>query len=97
MLNRLVLGLTTLFVSPHRIPKLSAIIKPATLLKFHRALVHRNYRLLFSSSPLLAGLPPARKKLTCSDCATDSPVGPQAWLMSRAVSVPQRSQDRRVV
>jgi putative transposase len=29
---------------------LSAIIKPATLFKFHRALVHRKYRLLFSSS-----------------------------------------------
>src|SRR6201988_1872651 len=35
MLDRLVLGLTTLFVSPHRIPKLSAIIKPATLFRFH--------------------------------------------------------------
>src|SRR6201998_1150467 len=50
MLDRLGLGLTTLFVSPHRIPKLSAIIKPATLFKFHRALVHPKYRLLFSSS-----------------------------------------------
>jgi putative transposase len=29
---------------------LSAIIKPATLFKFHRALVHRKYRLPFSSS-----------------------------------------------
>ena len=48
MLDRLVLGLTTLFVSPHRIPKLSAILKPATLFKFHKALVHRKYRLLFS-------------------------------------------------
>ena len=50
MLDRLVLGLTTLFVNPHRIPKLSAIIKPATLFKFHKALVYRKYRLLFSSS-----------------------------------------------
>jgi hypothetical protein len=49
-LDRLVLGLTTLFVSPHRIPKLSASLKPATLFKFHQALVHRKYRLLFSSS-----------------------------------------------
>src|ERR1700730_5442035 len=32
MLDRLVLGLTTLFGSPHRIPKLSASLKPATLL-----------------------------------------------------------------
>ena len=50
MLDRLVLGLTTLFVSPHRIPKLFAIIKPATLFKFHRALLYRKYRLLFCSS-----------------------------------------------
>jgi hypothetical protein len=53
----------------------------------------------FLASPMQEALmdPQARKKLTCSDCATDSPVVPQAWLMSRAVSVPQRSQDRRVV
>jgi transposase InsO family protein len=44
-----VLGLTTLFVSPRRIPKLGALIKPATLFKFHKALVDRKYRLLFSS------------------------------------------------
>ena len=48
--DRLVLGLTTLFVSPTRIPKLGALIKPATLFKFHKALVDRKYRLLFSSS-----------------------------------------------
>jgi transposase InsO family protein len=50
MLDRLVLGLTTLFLSPHRIPRLSVSIRPATLFKFHKALVHRRYRLLFSSS-----------------------------------------------
>ena len=49
-LDRFVLGLTTLFVSPRRIRKLSAILKPATLLEFHKALVDRKYRLLFSSS-----------------------------------------------
>jgi len=48
--DRFVLGLTTLFVSPNRIPKLGALIKPATLFKFHNALVDRKYRLLFSSS-----------------------------------------------
>jgi hypothetical protein len=49
-LDRFVLGLTALFIRPHRIPKLAAILKPATLLKFHKALVDRKYRLLFSSS-----------------------------------------------
>src|ERR1700722_669227 len=48
--DRVVLGLTTLFVSRRRIPKLGALIKPATLLKFHKALVSRKYRLLFTSS-----------------------------------------------
>ena len=48
-LDRVVLGLTTLFVSPRRIPKLGALVKPATLFKFHKALVDRKYRLLFSS------------------------------------------------
>ena len=48
--DRFLLGLTTLFLSPGRIQKLGALIKPATLLKFHRALVDRKYRLLFSAS-----------------------------------------------
>lgn len=49
-LDRIVLGLTTLFVGPRRLAKVGALIKPATLLKFHRALVNRKYRFLFSSA-----------------------------------------------
>ncbi|MCC6535320.1 MAG: helix-turn-helix domain-containing protein, partial [Burkholderiales bacterium] len=49
-LDRFMLGLTTLFIRPHRIPKLATMLKPATLLKFHKALVDRKYRLLFSFS-----------------------------------------------
>jgi putative transposase len=48
--DRFVIGLTSLFVNPHRIPKLSAILKPVTLFKFHKALINRKYRLLFSAS-----------------------------------------------
>jgi hypothetical protein len=40
-LDRFLLGLTTLFLSPRRIAKLCAILKPATLFKFHKALVDR--------------------------------------------------------
>ena len=47
--DRVVLGLATLFVRPHRLPKLGALVKPATLLKFHKAVVDRKYRRLFSS------------------------------------------------
>lgn len=49
-LDRFVLGITTLFVNPRRFPKLGVIVKTATLFRFHKALVARKYRLLFSSS-----------------------------------------------
>ena len=76
MLDRLVLGLTTLFVSPHRIPKLSAILKPATLFEFHKALVHRKYRLLFSSS--------RRKR-------KPGPKGPSTQLIAAIVEMKRRN------
>jgi len=43
-LDRFLIALTTLFVSPRRIPKLGALTKPATLFKFHKALVDCKYR-----------------------------------------------------
>jgi len=49
-LDRFVLAILTLFIKPRRIPKLSAIIKSSTLLKLHKALVERKYRILFSST-----------------------------------------------
>jgi len=45
------LGLGALLVSPHRLLKVAVAIRPATLLRFHRALVRRKYRLLFSGRP----------------------------------------------
>jgi putative transposase len=75
-LDRFVLGLTTFFVSPHRIAKISAILKPATFFKFHKALVDRKYRLLFSSS----GRP--RKP---------GPKGPSAQLIAAIVEMKRRN------
>ena len=75
-LDRFVLGLTTLFVSPRRIAKLGALVKPATLFKFHKALVDRKYRLLFSSSP------PRRKP---------GPKGPSAELIAAIVELKPRN------
>ncbi len=49
-LDRFVLGLITVFIRPHRIPKLSGILKPTTLFKLHKAVVDRKYRILFSSA-----------------------------------------------
>jgi hypothetical protein len=44
--DRLALGVCTLLVSPKRLSKMAVILKPSTLLYFHRALVKRKYRLL---------------------------------------------------
>jgi hypothetical protein len=46
-LDRFVLVLTALFVNPQDC-ELGALVKPATLFKFHQALVDGKYRLLFS-------------------------------------------------
>ena len=49
-IDRFVHGLMTLFVRARRIVKVAAVLKPATLLRFHEALVNRNNRRLFSSA-----------------------------------------------
>ncbi len=40
----------TLFVRPRRVVKVATILKPGTLLRFHKALVDRKYRRQFSSA-----------------------------------------------
>src|SRR6202011_2589004 len=75
-LDRFLLGLATLFVNSRRIAKLGALVKPATLFKFHQALVDRKYRLLFSSSP-------HRRK--------PGPKGPSAELIAAIVEMKRRN------
>ena len=75
-LDRFLLGLTTLFLSARRIPKLGVLIKPATLFKFHKALVDRKYRLLFASSL-------RRRK--------PGPKGPSAELIAAIVELKRRN------
>jgi hypothetical protein len=74
--DRVLLGLTTLFVNPRRIPKRGALIKPATLFKFHRALVDRKYRLLFSSS---------------ANRRTSGPKGPSPELIAAVIELKHRN------
>ena len=47
----MLLGLGALLVSPRRLLNVAVAVRPATLLRFHRALVRRKYRLLFSGRP----------------------------------------------
>jgi hypothetical protein len=49
MYNQL-LALACLWVAPSRIRKLSVILKPSTLLTFHKLLVRKKYQLLFAST-----------------------------------------------
>jgi putative transposase len=48
-LDRILLGLGAMLVSPQRILKVAVAIRPATLLRFHRALARRKYQWLFSA------------------------------------------------
>jgi transposase InsO family protein len=45
---RLLFGIVAFLVSAQRLPKIAILIKPSTLLRFHRALIQRKYRLLFT-------------------------------------------------
>ena len=49
--DRLLCGFGSLFLSSGRIRRLAIAMRPSTLLAFHRALVRRKYRRLFSSKP----------------------------------------------
>lgn len=49
VLDRFLLGFWSLFLSPQHIRRASIIIKPSTLLGFHKALKKRKYRLLYTS------------------------------------------------
>ena len=48
-LDRLIAGFCSLWIKPSRLRRTAIALKPVTVLNFHRALVQRKYRLLFSS------------------------------------------------
>src|SRR5437879_1481719 len=48
--DRLIAGLCSLFIRPARLIRSAVVVKPSTLLRLHRTLVKRKYRLLFSST-----------------------------------------------
>jgi putative transposase len=47
--DRVIAGLCALLIRPSRLVRSAIVLKPTTLLRFHRALKDRKYRLLFSS------------------------------------------------
>ena len=48
VLDRLIAGFCSLWITPNRLRRVAIAFKPSTLLKFHRGLVQRKYRLRFS-------------------------------------------------
>src|SRR5262245_40564512 len=59
VVDRLIVGFCSLWIRPHRLLRSAIAFKPSTLLNFHRALVQRKYRFLFSpkrrTKPVLKG------------------------------------------
>ncbi len=47
-MDRVIAGLSSLFIRPRRVIRIAVVLRPSTLLAFHAALVKRKYRQLFS-------------------------------------------------
>ena len=73
--DRLILGFCTLLVPPRRLPRIAVIVKTSTLLRLHRALVKRKYRLLYSSRR----------------CGRPGPKGPPRELIDAVVEMKRRN------
>src|SRR5262245_9215848 len=73
--DRVIAGFCALFVRPMRLARAAIVLRPSTLLNFHRGLVRRKYRWLFS---------PKRK-------AKPGPKGPDVDLIRAVVEMKQRN------
>ena len=74
-LDRLLLGLSAIFIGARRIPKIAIVIRPSTILQFHRALVRSKYQALFT--------PKRRSK--------PGPKGPSAEMRAAIVAIKTRN------
>ena len=73
--DRLIAGLCTLLIRPTRLLRTAVVLKPSTLMGFHRALVKRKYRRLFT---------PRRR-------GTPGPKGPPPELIAAVLEMRRRS------
>ena len=74
--DRLFFGIGSILVRKKRLRRIGIVVSPATLLKFHRALVKRKYRKIFSSSK-------AQKK--------PGPKGPSPELIKAIIEMKKRN------
>ena len=73
--DRIIVGLCAILMHPTRLLRSAIVLKPSTILSFHRALVNRKYRLLFT--PKTRGKP--------------GPSGPSPELISAIVEIKCRN------
>ncbi len=73
--DRIIAGLCAILIRPTRVLRSAIVLKPSTILSFHRALVKRKYRLLFT--PKNRGKP--------------GPTGPSPELISAIVETKRRN------
>ena len=73
--DRLIAGLCAILMRPTRLFRSAIVLKPATILSFHRTLVKRKYRLLF----------------TPKNCGKPGPIGPSPELISAIVEMKRRN------
>ena len=73
--DRILAGVCALFMRPARVIRSAIVLKPSTILDFHRILRHRQYRLLFS--PKRRGRP--------------GPKGPSAELVDAIIEMKRRN------
>ncbi len=73
--DRLIVGLCAILMRPTRLLRSAIVLKPSTILSFHRTLVRRKYRLLFT--PKNRGKP--------------GPIGPSPELISAIVEMKRRN------
>ena len=73
--DRLIVGLCAILMRPTRLLRSAIVLKPSSILSFHRTLVKRKYRLLFT--PKTRGKP--------------GPIGPSPELISAIVAMKRRN------
>ena len=75
--DRIIVGVCAILMRPARLLRAAIIIRPSTILRFHRELVKRKYRLLFT--PKTSGKP--------------GPIGPSPELISAILEMKRRNQN----
>ena len=76
-IDRIVLGLSSLFIRAARFPRAAIAVRPSTLLQLHRALIRRKYKALFA--------PKSRRR--------PGPKGPSVELRTAIVAIKQRNPE----